>query len=73
MTPIPELPYELLWGERVLRSVANMTRTDGHEFMNLAPRFRIQTTVQEFALEEANEALEKMKSGRLEGTAVLVP
>ena len=73
MSPIPELPYELLWGERVLRSVANMTRTDGHEFMKLAPRFGIQTKVQEFPLEEANEALEQMKSGELQGTAVLVP
>ena len=67
MSPIPELPYELLWGERVLRSVANLTRTDGHEFMELAPRFRIQTEVQEFPLEEANEALEQMKSGELRG------
>jgi propanol-preferring alcohol dehydrogenase len=73
MSPIPELPYELLWGERVLRSVANLTRTDGHEFMNLAPRFRIQTKIQEFPLEEANEALEQLKSGQLLGTAVLVP
>jgi alcohol dehydrogenase, propanol-preferring len=73
MSPIPELPYELLWGERVLRSVANLTRTDGHEFVGLAPRFRIQTRVQEFPLEEANEALEQLKSGALEGTAVLVP
>ena len=73
MSPIPELPYELLWGERVLRTVANLTRTDGHEFVSLAPRFRIQTKVQEFPLEEANEALEQLKSGGLEGTAVLVP
>jgi alcohol dehydrogenase, propanol-preferring len=73
MSPVPELPYELLWGERVLRSVANLTRTDGHEFVGLVPRFRIQTKVQEFPLEAANEALEQMKSGGLEGTAVLVP
>ena len=73
MSPIPELPYELLWGERVLRTVANLTRTDGHEFVSLVPRFRIQTTVQEFPLEQANEALEQMKSGGLEGTPVLVP
>jgi alcohol dehydrogenase, propanol-preferring len=50
-----------------------MTRTDGHEFMKLAPRFGILTKVQEFPLEEANGALEQMKSGALEGTAVLVP
>ena len=73
MSPIPEFPYELLWGERVLRSVANLTRTDGQEFMKLVPRLRIQTTVQEFALEDANEALVQLKSGALRGTAVLVP
>jgi propanol-preferring alcohol dehydrogenase len=73
MSPIPELPYELLWGERVLRSVANLTRTDGQEFVKLAQRFRIQTKIQEFRLEEANEALEQLKSGELDGTAVLVP
>jgi alcohol dehydrogenase, propanol-preferring len=73
MSPIPELPYELLWGERVLRTVANLTRTDGHEFVSLAPRFRIQTKVQEFPLAAANEAFQQMKSGELQGTAVLVP
>ena len=73
MSPIPEFPYELLWGERVLRSVANLTRTDGHEFIGLVPRFRIRTEIQEFALEDANEALAGFKSGRLQGTAVLVP
>ena len=71
--PDPGAAYELLWGERVLRSVANLTRADGHEFVELAPRFRIQTEVQEFPLEEANEALARLKSGELEGTAVLVP
>jgi propanol-preferring alcohol dehydrogenase len=73
MSPIPEFPYDLLWGERVLRSVANLTRTDGHEFLGLVPRFRIHTEVQEFALEDANEALAQFKSGELRGTAVLVP
>jgi propanol-preferring alcohol dehydrogenase len=73
MSPIPEFTYDLLWGERVLRSVANLTRTDGNEFMKLAPRFRIQTAVQEFPLEEANEALVQLKSGRVRGAAVLVP
>ena len=62
-----------MWGERVLRSVANLTRTDGHEFIGLVPRFRIRTEIQEFALEDANEALAGFKSGRLQGTAVLVP
>jgi propanol-preferring alcohol dehydrogenase len=73
MSPIPELSYELLWGERVLRSVANLTRTDAHEFMQLVPRLRIQTIVQEFALEEANEALVRLRSGELRGAAVLMP
>jgi propanol-preferring alcohol dehydrogenase len=73
MSPIPEFPYELLWGERALGSVANLTRTDGHEFMGLAPRFRIHTRVHEFPLEEANEALVRLKSGALRGAAVLVP
>jgi propanol-preferring alcohol dehydrogenase len=73
MSPIPEFPYDLLWGERVLRSVANLTRIDGHEFMKLAPRLGIRTTVQEFALEDANEALVQLKSGALTGAAVLVP
>ena len=57
MSPIPQFDYELLWGERVLRSVANLTRADGDEFLELAPRFRIDTRVEEFPLEEANEAL----------------
>jgi alcohol dehydrogenase, propanol-preferring len=73
MSPIPEFSYDLLWGERVLRSVANLTRTDGREFMRLAPRLRIRTTVQEFPLEDANEALVQLKAGALTGAAVLVP
>ena len=73
MTPIPELAYDLLWGERVLRSVANLTRADGREFLELAPRMPVQTEVEEFPLEEANEALARLKSGELRGTAVLVP
>jgi propanol-preferring alcohol dehydrogenase len=73
MSPIPEFPYELLWGERVLRSVANMTRTDAREFLALAPRIKIRTSVEEFALEDAGEALVRLKSGDLRGAAVLVP
>jgi alcohol dehydrogenase, propanol-preferring len=73
MSDIPQFPYELLWGERVLRSVANLARTDGHEFMQLAPRFRIHTRVHEFRLEDANEALAELKQGTLRGSAVLVP
>ena len=63
MSPIPEFPYDLLWGERVVRSVANLTRADGHDFMQLAGRMSIQTEVEEFALDEANEALVRLKSG----------
>ena len=73
MSPIPELPYELLWGERVVRSVANLTRNDGREFLALAPRIKVQTVVEEFPLEAANEALARLKSGSLRGAAVLVP
>jgi alcohol dehydrogenase, propanol-preferring len=73
MSPIPELPYELLWGERVVRSVANLTRNDGRELLELVPRMHIQTAVEEFPLEGANEALVQLKSGGLRGAAVLVP
>jgi propanol-preferring alcohol dehydrogenase len=73
MSAIPEFPYELLWGERVLRSVANLTRTDGQEFMKLVPRLRVHTRVHEFRLEDANDALTELQRGTLRGTAVLVP
>jgi propanol-preferring alcohol dehydrogenase len=73
MTPIPRFEYELLWGERVLRSVANLTRRDGQEFLELASRAEVRTEVVEFPLEEANEALRRHKAGELTGTAVLVP
>jgi alcohol dehydrogenase, propanol-preferring len=73
MSPIPEFEYELLWGERVLRSVANLTRRDGHEFLEIAARWHIQTEVQVFELERANEALRLHKAGEINGTAVLVP
>jgi alcohol dehydrogenase, propanol-preferring len=71
MTDIPEFPYELLWGERVLRSVANLTRADGEEFLALAPRVPVRTEVELFPLEEANEALDRLRRGRIRGTAVL--
>ena len=71
MSDIPSFEYELLWGERSLRSVANLTRQDGHEFLALAPTVPVRTDVEEFPLEEANEALERMRSGRLRGAAVL--
>jgi propanol-preferring alcohol dehydrogenase len=73
MSPIPELPYELLWGERVLRSVANLTRADGEEFLELAPRAGVRTQVEEFPLERANEALDRLRAGKVRGAAVLVP
>jgi alcohol dehydrogenase, propanol-preferring len=71
MTDIPEFPYELLWGERVLRSVANLTRADGEEFLALAPRVPVRTEVELFPLEGANEALDRLRRGRIRGTAVL--
>jgi propanol-preferring alcohol dehydrogenase len=73
MSPIPAFEYDLLWGERMVRSVANLTRADGHEFLKLAPEVPVRTEVEVFPLERANEALVKMKSGELRGAAVLVP
>jgi len=73
MSDIPSFPYSLLWGERMLRSVANLTRQDGREFMALAQRIAIRTHVQRFPLESANEALRVLREGRIEGAAVLVP
>ena len=71
MSDIPSFPYELLWEERVVRSVANLTRQDGEEFLELAPRVPIETHVEVFALEEANEALDRLRAGRITGSAVL--
>jgi propanol-preferring alcohol dehydrogenase len=71
MTDIPSFPYELLWGERTLRSVANLTRRDGAEFLALAPLVPVRAEVETFALEDANEALDRFRSGQLRGTAVL--
>jgi propanol-preferring alcohol dehydrogenase len=71
MSAIPEFPYELLWGERVLRSVANLTRRDGSEFLALAPQVPIRPQVEEFPLEQANEALDRLRRGEILGTAVL--
>ncbi len=72
MSDIPSFPYELLWGERVIRSVANLTRRDGEEFLELAPRVPVRTEVESFPLERANEALDRLRSGALRGAAVLV-
>jgi alcohol dehydrogenase, propanol-preferring len=71
MSDIPSFPYELLWGERVLRSVANLTRRDGEELLALAPRVPVRTQVEAFPLELANEALARLRSGRVLGAAVL--
>jgi alcohol dehydrogenase, propanol-preferring len=71
MTDIPSFPYELLWGERVLRSVANLTRQDGEEFMALAPRVPVRTEVEPFPLERANDALARLRGGEIRGAAVL--
>ena len=73
MSDIPAFPYELLWGERTLRSVANLTRADGEEFLALAPRVPVRTEVESFALEQTNEALSRLRSGELRGAAVVVP
>lgn len=73
MSDIPRFPYELLWGERVIRSVANLTRRDGEEFLRIAPQVPVRTEVQTFALSQANEALSALREGRLRGVAVLVP
>jgi propanol-preferring alcohol dehydrogenase len=73
MSDIPAFPYEILWGERVVRSVANLTRADGEDFLRLAGETPIATRVTSFPLEEANEALAQLRDGRLTGAAVLVP
>jgi propanol-preferring alcohol dehydrogenase len=73
MSDIPALPYELLWGERTLRSVANLTRADGEEFLELAPRVPVRTQVETHPLERANEALERLRKGEIRGASVLVP
>ncbi len=73
MSDIPRFPYSILWGERVVRSVANLTRRDAIEFLALAPKVPVKTTVQLFSLADANEALSRLRRGELTGAAVLVP
>ena len=73
MSDIPSFPYSLLWGERVLRSVANLTRRDGEEFLALAPTVPVRTEVERFRLSGANEALETLRRGDVRGALVLVP
>jgi propanol-preferring alcohol dehydrogenase len=72
MSDIPSFPYELLWGERMVRSVANLTRRDGDEFMKIAPEAGVKTRVETFPLEQANDALRRLREGRITGAAVLV-
>ena len=73
MSDIPRFPYRLLWEERVVRSVANLTRRDAEEFLALAPTAGITTTTQTYPLAEANHALADLRNGALQGAAVLVP
>ncbi len=71
MSDIPALPYSLLWEERVLRSVANLTRRDSEEFLEIAPKVPVKTQVTVYPLEQANEAMDAVRNGRIEGAAVL--
>ncbi len=73
MSDIPTFPYELLWEERVVRSVANLTRADAREFLSLAPKVPVKTTVVPMPLARANEALSRLRHGELTGAAVLIP
>ena len=73
MSDIPSFPYSILWGERRIVSVANLTRRDGEEFLALAPKVPVRTEVTRFALEAANDALERLRRGALQGAAVLLP
>jgi propanol-preferring alcohol dehydrogenase len=73
MSDIPSFPYDILWGERVVRSVANLTRQDAIDFLALAPKIPVQTHIEEYPLEQANEALQALRSGNLTGAAVLRP
>lgn len=73
MTDIPSFPYNILWEERVVRSVANLTRKDGDEFLNMAAKIPVRITTSTFALNEANEALRQLRDGAIKGAAVLVP
>jgi alcohol dehydrogenase, propanol-preferring len=73
MSDVPGFPYKLLWGERSVRSVANLTREDGREFLELAPRVPVRTEIETLPLARANEALERLRSGQVRGSLVLVP
>jgi propanol-preferring alcohol dehydrogenase len=73
MSDIPSFPYDILWREKKLVSVANLTRRDGEEFLELAPKVPVRTQVETFPLSEANEALRRLREGEVHGAAVLVP
>jgi len=73
MSDIPAFPYDILWGERVVRSVANLTRRDGEEFLALAPKVPVKTSIEVLRLDQANDALARLRQGRITGAAVLVP
>jgi propanol-preferring alcohol dehydrogenase len=73
MTDIPSFPYAILWGERSVVSVANLTRHDGEAFLALAPQVPVRTEVEALPLTQANEALARLREGRLRGAAVLIP
>lgn len=73
MSDIPSFPYSILWGERTIVSVANLTRTDAEEFLALAPRVGVRTHTQVYALQQANQALDDLRAGRVQGAAVLQP
>ena len=73
MSDIPSFPYHLLWGERTVRSIANLTRRDAEEFLALAANTSIHTSTTTYPLARANEALADLRAGRLNGAAVLVP
>jgi propanol-preferring alcohol dehydrogenase len=73
MSDIPTFPYDILWGERSVRSVANLTRADGNEFLDLAPRVPVHTRPAEYRLEDANQALDDLRAGRFKGAAVIIP
>jgi propanol-preferring alcohol dehydrogenase len=73
MSDIPSFPYDILWGERTVRSVANLTRRDGEEFLALAPTIPVRTEITRYPLAEANRALADLRDGRLQGAAVLIP
>lgn len=72
MSNIPEFPYSILWGERCVRSIANLTRRDGEEFFRVAPQAGVRTEVEQFPLAAANEALQRLRAGQVRGAAVLV-